>query len=386
MLNHLKKILSECYRLFVEILIRLLGFFPLKNKVMCISYYGKGVGCNPKYIVTEVSKRQDNIKIYWAVSKMIWANDEKINFTKYGSILFYYHLATSKVWISNVRIPYYWYKKDTQYYIQTWHGSIPLKKIENDAIHSLSEGYLKDAKYDSKVANLFVSNSDFNTRLYRESFWYNGEIVECGCPRNDILLRNDKCFLKRIKHNILNNECNKKVVLYAPTFRNTYDLSVYNVDFERCIYALEQKYNCEFVLLLRLHPNVSHLSKTFTKNIHCVDVTFYEDMQELLLISDVLITDYSSSMFDFAIMEKPVFLYASDIEEYEVERNFYFELKKLPFPVAENNDELENNIFKFSVDKYNSDLRKFYNKLNVYESGHAGEVLADKIINILNNI
>ena len=386
--TNFRNCIALIYGYSISEFVRLLGLLlRTQSKILCISYYGKGFGCNPKYIAKELLDLDDTVKIYWAIKDGFCENqNENIKLIKYKSPMFYYHLATSKIWISNIRLPWYFAKKKDQFYIQTWHGAISLKRIEKDAESALTVNYLKHAKYDSKVANLFISNSKFNTDLYQNSFWYNGEILESGCPRNDILINNDKDVYEKVKYDKLKIDKNKKILLYAPTFRHNHSISVYDLDFKSCIKALESKYDSEFVLLLRLHPNVSYLSKDFTKDFSGIDVTSYDDMQELLLVSDVLITDYSSSMFDFSITTKPVFIYASDVEEYKSDRDFYFELERLPFPLATTNEKLLVNILEFDFDSYKSKLEKFHSQIGLNETGKASSIVAKRIIREIGSV
>lgn len=368
------------YGHIIKLIIRIFNVFPMKQRVMCVSFQGSGFGGNIKYIINELFKiDEDDIEVCWAVNNR-HESYKNIKFIKHRTLAFYYYLATSKVWICDTRIPWYWYKSTKQFYIQTWHGGIALKKIEKDAESVLTTKYLKSAFHDSKMANLFISNSRFNTLLYRNAFWYDGEILECGYPRNDILVANhieEANDIKYLKFGICTQQ---KIVLYAPTFRVGKNIDVYDIDLQRCLVALKEKYNDDFQLLVRFHPNISKMSKDFVRKFKCIDVTFYEDMQELLLIADVLITDYSSTMFEFALMQKPVFLYANDEDDYKADRGYYFELDSLPFSVSRTNDELYKNIISFDEVRYKENLKEFMKELGINETGKASSIVAKRII------
>jgi CDP-glycerol glycerophosphotransferase len=199
-----------------------------------------------------------------------------------------------------------------------------------------------------------MSGCDFQTKLLKEKFWYGGEILEKGIPRNDIFFKTELHaeMKSRIssKYNIPEGNL---IVLYAPTFRRKISIDPYRIDWNNVIPALKEKFdNKEITVLLRLHPNLigSVDVSPLLNNPSVIDVTLYHDMQELLCISDVLITDYSSSMFDFTMQRRPCLLYAVDIEKYD--RGYYFDFRDLPYPVATDEASLIENIRKFDKEKY----------------------------------
>lgn len=192
-----------------------------------------------------------------------------------------------------------------------------------------------------------------------------------------------KDILNEIKEKVyhklkIEKEC--KLILYAPTFRKDENLSVYDIKFEKLRTILNEKFLGEFKVLIRLHPRIKHLSKRLVEfNENIIDVSIYDDMQELIIASDVFITDYSSGIFDFALMKKPGFLYATDIDEYKKERGLYYDLNILPFPLATNNKELEKNILQFDEERYNKELLEYFKSVGLKESGVAKE----KIVQII---
>ena len=198
--------------------------------------------------------------------------------------------------------------------------------------------------------------------------------MECGSPRLDFVIRDDKSRNKDIKKklNISNNE--ELVVLYAPTFRNEMVEDVFNIDFEGVENVIQKVFSKKSVVLQRFHPLVN---SNFMKRSGIINVSDYPDMYELLQISDIIITDYSSIMFEAAYVFKPVFLFCRDIKNYSEERGWYFELDQLPFPIAINNDELINNILSFDHIEYDNKVRAFLRKLGIVESGYASKMVVD---------
>lgn len=275
-------------------------------------------------------------------------------------------------------------KRKSQYYIQTWHGAIALKQIEKDAEDVLDKYYVESAKNDSRMADLLISNSKFCTNLYRNSFWYDGSILECGSPRNDILINDTEYFkLKICEYYKLDKNIN--IAMYAPTFRRNNNLDVYNLDYEKCISALKNKFGGEWVIIVRLHPSISEKAKNIKYTNNIINGSIYDDMQQLLAATDILITDYSSSMFDFMITKKPIILYATDMEEYKKDRNFYFNIEELPFKVASNNQEMENGICEFDNKVYINKLNQFISRLDINENGVASYKVVEVIKNFINN-
>ena len=364
---------------------RLVCFFcsllPLDNKkIVAISYSGRGYGDNPKYIVDELLKRDCGLKIVWMLKKDEWSTSlpPEVIPCRISSLKAIYHMCTSKIWLDNCRRTFM-VKRKKQFYMQTWHG-FALKRIEADAAGSLEDIYIQIAKKDSKHTDLLISDSRFMTSIYKNSFWYSGQVVEWGSPRNDIIiLGNEQAKSKVRKHYNLPQDI--KIVMYAPTFRANYSLAPYSLDFEKVLRACEEKLGGKFVFFTRLHPNIAKYSKElYGSDDRVIDATYYDDMQELLVASDIVISDYSSLMFDFGLSLKPCFQFATDITEYKSDRNFYFPIDSLPFPLSENNGELIDAINNFNIDEYKLRLNAFYESVGMVRIGNSASKCADFII------
>lgn len=374
-------VLRKLYPKLINSMYYLFRIFPIDSKKIVISNYnGKGYGDNGKYIVEEILRRNLGFNLVWLVNDDCDRNfPEKIRRVKHGSIKAIYEQVTAKVWIDNCRKSSYVRKRNKQFYMQTWHGGIALKKIEKDAENKLDPRYIDNAKNDSKMADIFISNSKFCTDMYKKAFWYSGNILECGSPRNDILFdSSNKRAAEKIRVYFGINK-DVRILLYAPTFRLDLNTEVYNIDFESVIKALNIKFGGEWNVLLRLHPNMSKNAGFVKFDSKIKNASNYDDMYELLSASDILITDYSSTMFEFSFAYKPVFLYATDIYDYEEDRNFYFDIYTLPYKLAENNSQLIINIQKFDYDDYLKELKEFLLKLGLFEEGKA----SDKAVKII---
>lgn len=357
-----------------------------KERIVVSSFYGRGYGDNIKYIVECLMEKSDSVEIIWLTrSKEEGLTlPERIKACDREAVKAQYYIASAKIWIDNCRKPIY-HKRKKQFYLQVWHGGGAQKKCERDVADKLSKPYVKMAIKDSKCIDLMVSESRFMTQLYYRVFWYNGPVYECGYPRYDIILEHDSTLTTKV-YDYFGIPKEKKLLLYAPTFRVDYSLDAYDIDFARLQKNLKKKFGFDYVILVHLHPNIAGKSDGIKYEPQSIiNATFYPDMQELIAVSDILIGDYSSVNYDFCLKHSPVFRYASDLEEYKNDRDLYFPFEEYPFPYARSNDELEKLIFDFDEDKYVADLNSFFDKLgSVLECG-AGEKLADLILDYMNS-
>lgn len=358
-----------------QLAFRLLWVFPINNnKVIFSNFNGKGYGDNPKYLAEEFIKRR-GMRLYWLTTNPSQYFPKEIIPVKYNSLAALFHLATAKIWIFNNRKDPYFVKRKNQFYLQIWHGSIALKKIERDVKNSLDQFYIINAVQDSKMIDLMVSDSSFSDQLYRRSFWYRGEVKRLGTPRFDPLFDSSNCVDIRSALGIHEDQY---VVFYAPTFRNNADASLYDIDLAGVKHAFEKKMGKTVKILVRMHPNIPAGYVKFDSSI-ADDVTSYPDIYDLLKISDALITDYSGFIFEFSIAEpKPVFAYAKDRDYYD--RGFYFDLDKLPYLFARSNQELLEGIASFDADDYERRLGSFYKDIDIVADGKASKRIVDYVL------
>lgn len=363
------------------------------NKIVFSNTKGNlGYGCNPKYIAEELLKQKLPYELVWLVNTKL-KNIDLNNFPKNIKIVNYRNknalkeLATAKIWIDNQWKLYHCKKgltkKDGQYYIQTWHGSLGIKKIGKDSPCDSINNNIYFSQIDTNMIDYLISNSEFEDNVYKNRFSNKGEICKFGHPRNDIFFKtNDKMKQKLFKE--LNIAQNTNIILYAPTFRNKtirQNLDCFDLDYINLLNKYEKLTSQKYVLLVRKHPETEFIKNIDNKKI--IDVSRYPDMQELLVCADVLISDYSSCMFDFMLSRKPCFIYATDIEEYNNERGFYYPLETTPFPIATNNEELINNIKNFDYEKYKIKVEEFLKEKGCIEDGHASERVVELIKKIM---
>lgn len=300
-------------------------------------------------------------------------------------------MAKAKYWIFNYKIPDYIYPKKDQVFVQCWHGT-PLKKLGCDlkkfdnAMNSLDE-MKKRYNEETRKISYFLSPSKFATEKFI-SIWNMKEnkkencIVELGYPRNDFLYNYTKEDEKNIKEKLGISKLDKKIILYAPTYRDNQHTSgvgyTYKteVDFDK----LKEELSEEYIILFRSHWLVANLFDFDKYKGFVYNVSDYDDIDELYIISDLLITDYSSVFFDYANLKRPIFFYMYDLEEYRDDiRGFYLDLKELPGPILKTEDELIKNIKNTTIDFYNDKYKAFNQKFNYLDDGKASERVIKKV-------
>lgn len=392
--------LKKSFRLsFMWSMLHLFRIFPInRNKIFATATRGRRYADNPRYIVEELLRMRPNVDIVWRQAKncnyRVPDTLRIVRLEKKNLLRFFYELATSYIVIESALVDSWFRKRKGQIYIQTWHGGICVKKIEYDANNFIKDSlHAKDIEWSCKCADVFLSNSDFLSRLYRRAFGYKGPIFNCGFPRNDMLL-GDKTESRLKVRKELGLPFDVDIVTYAPTFREYFrsntgkwniDLSVYNLDYERVIKALEMRFGRKCVVLVKMHPNNSNdVDLKDITNDHIIDVTKYNNMQEIIAASDYFVSDYSSGIFEAAMIGISCFTYATDFEKYKSdERGCYFEMEELPFPYAKNNDEMIKNIQNYDNAIYQEKWQQFAKEMGLNETGHAARDVAEKICDIL---
>lgn len=366
-----------------DVLREMFRCMPLQeNKIILWANGFKQYGCSPKYITEYLLKNYPNkFDLVWVFEPGVAIPDgldKKVRIISYFSIKYLKELHTAKFVICNMRTgkAHYWKKRKGQIYIQTWHSSLRLKKIEGDAAKHFSEKYIEECKEDSEKIDVLLSGCAFSTEIFKKAFWYKGNILESGTPRCDVFFNNTDNTRKKV-YEFYNIPEKGKLILYAPTFRSNKPSDFLGMEFNR----LKEVLGEEWVIGARLHPNV--LASVIPDG--AISMSDYSDMQELIVASDILITDFSSCMFDMAIAEKTCILYAPDLEEYlKKERSLYFDITKLPFPIAKNMDELCNTLLHFDYEKYQHELNTFMSEIGSFEDGHAAEKVCKYICQNIN--
>lgn len=369
--------------------------FPVdENKIVMWTFEGDGgYGCNPKYVADEILTRnregKTNYKIVWLVNdknKEFPVEIEKVENTLWNRA---YHLSTAGTWVSNTRTFYGTKKRKKQRYIQTWHSTIWIKPIGKYRGRLFPKMAYIVSEYDSKLIDYVLSGSEWCDHMYRDGLIYEGEIIKTGTPRCDVLFHQRDVKYKQLRSEYGLPE-KTRIMLYAPTFRGgsqnknrTVNSEEVTVDFRRLIRVLEDRFGGTWYIFLRLHPQLfarKERIKTGQPSERLIDVSDRPDMNEIIAASDAFLTDYSSAIFEAAMIEIPGFIYADDLQEYIADRgDLVFDMYKLPFPVALNNEELMKNIRQFDEQKYKRSTEAFMEKVGIFEDGRASERVVDLI-------
>lgn len=369
------------------ILFHIFRVFPVKkNKIIFLRHSGEGFGCHEKYIALKLIEEKLNCKMIWLVndtSEVFPKEITKVKNTKWNRI---YQLSTAGIWLDNDVKSKDTFKRKSQFYVNTWHGTgISLKKFYLDAPNTIGTNVIDSVKRDAEIADVYLAGSENIAKIYKSAFGYKGNTYISGSPRVDILLHKDNSLELNIRKRLdLRN--NEKLFLYAPTFRRnantksfSYNMSLYSLNTEKISEALSKKFGGSWRGAIRLHPRMANIGKLFKAN-NMLDISTYPDVQEILLVTDVLITDYSSIMFDMGYTLKPVFLYALDISEYiENERDFYINIQELPFKLSKDEKELIEAINNFDEKNYKDNLIRFNEGFGILEDGKASERVAEII-------
>ena len=361
---------------------------PINDKrIVFESFYGDYYSDNPKYIYEYLYENyKDDYEFVWVMNdkkKKIYGNPLRV---KLFSLKYHKLMATSKYWVINTRQSARLVKRPGQVLLSTWHGT-PLKKLGYDMGNiylnnpRTKETYLKD----SAMWDYFVSPNHFSTEILKRAFAYDGEMLETGYPRNDILYNADDDKISQIRKE-LNLPKDKKVILYAPTWRDNeaYEQGKVRFKLKLELDKLEKAIGDEYVILVRNHYLITD-SDVDDYEDFAVDVSRYEDIAELYIVSDILITDYSSAFFDYANLKRPILFYMYDLDQYENElRGFYIDIyKEIPGPILKTTEEVIDalrNIEDIS-NQYSKRYEEFYNKFCSLEDGNASKRICDKVFN-----
>lgn len=364
--------------------------------ILVWNYWGMGYYDQCKYIAEEVHRRNKDIRFYWILNEGVkaelpgWVEPVII-----GSYKYYEVMSRARILLTNVDAPSSSrFKRKYQYFIYTWHGIGPSKRLEWESpLHRARVNNDKEViKERWNGADVMIAGSDFCHHVYRKSFLYDGLIENWGYPRNDVFFCKVS-YEEKIRKQF-NIERAKRIILYAPTFRNELMENkdenrlkeIYDINLLLVKKAADKRFNSDFVILYRFHHYVHRYVDTSSYKQNGIDVTDYLDMQELLSMTDILITDYSSSMWDFSLTRKPVFLYYHDAEEYEEKyQGFYVFPDEYPYPKGHTTEELCQEILNFDEKKYQKKLDEWFARFGSYDDGHASEKVADRIFDVLNN-
>lgn len=353
------------------------------------AFGGRNYTCSPKAIYEKMISMPEfkDYNFIWAFKepkKHEILEDQRTKIIVSQSKEYYKYCAIAKYWIVNSIMPEYVTKKKGQLYVQCWHGT-PLKKLRydievNGAVLNTIEEIRKRNDIDAKRFDYFLSPSKYCTEKFTSAFnlkalGKENIIIEEGYPRNDFLFNKTEADIISIK-NKLGIPLDKKVIFYLPTFRDNQHTSGvgYTYKMELDLDRFRDKYANEYVMLFSPHYFIANSIDLKKYEGFIINVARYDEINELYLVSDIIMTDYSSVFFDFANLKKPMLFYMYDYDLYQGHlRDFYISLDELPGPIAKNQDELEKNLDE--IDRYWKIYKEKYDffnkKFNYLDDGNA---------------
>jgi len=383
----MKKIVILLYRVEMKIL-------PVNKKIIVFeSNMGRNYTGNPKAVYEEMvraglDKEYRCYVILDNINTPIPGNAKKLRRTR---VKYFFLMGIAGIWVSDSRMPKYIKKREGVHYIQTWHGT-PLKKLalDMDSVNMAGdtniERYKKNFYDNTRTWDYLLSQNSYSTEIFKRAFAFDKKVLEIGYPRNDILFYgNNEEYIKGIKQKLGLPE-DKKILLYAPTWRDNeyYEKGSYKfsnaMDFDKLMEELGEEYVC----IVKYHYLVKESLDWSPYKGFVYEFNMCEDIAMLYLAADMLITDYSSVMFDYSLLKRPMLFFTYDLENYKDNlRGFYFNfLEEAPGPVVRTTEELIDSILYYKEDTYRDKCEAFYKKYNHADNGKASEAVVELIQNI----
>jgi len=382
-------ILMEIYKLFFL----LAGILLPKNKNIIVfeSFHGKQYSDNPRAIY-------EYMKDYCPEYKLIWSIDSRNAHLFEGTDLIFVHRFTLKwifmmnrasYWVTNARLPLWIPKPKKTKYLQTWHGT-PLKQLAMDIEEvqipgSNTETYKNEFITEASKWDYLVSPNAYSTKIFRRAFQFDRTMIESGYPRNDYLYQmNNNEEIERLKQR-MGIDSDKKVILYAPTWRDNqfYRKGEYKFDLELDLDRFREEFGDTHVIILRMHYLVAENLDIGAYEGFVYDFSKYEDIRDLYLVADYLVTDYSSVFFDYANLQRPMLFFVYDIEDYRDNlRGFYFDFeKKAPGPLVKESEQLLQEIKQIEDNGFHPSeaFQSFIDRFCYLEDGHASERVVKEV-------
>lgn len=374
---YFKLVIIYIMRYFIRILYII---FPIReNRILFSAHEGRSYKCNPKYVFEYLYTHFNvNFEYVWCINdSSVIPSEYNIKCVKFLSIKHLYYLITSQIIISNIQIEPFLPPHKKRLVINTWHGGGAYKKGGLSATYYSKPHrfYFKEIRnMRAKSTNYFISSCSAFSKIFSKEFNVTEhKMLPIGLPRNDIFFKNtiEKELIRNRVRRSLGLDQSKFILLYAPTYRG-HERSVRKVnlgiDVLSVCKAVEKRFGKEVIFLFRCHMN---MKKNYSSLDLSVDVSDYPDMQELLLLADMIISDYSSFIWDYTFTYKPGFLFTPDLIDYENEVKFHFPIQEWPYPYALNNEELCWQIINYNESEAKSKIKEHHNLLGSYESGEA---------------
>jgi CDP-glycerol glycerophosphotransferase len=386
--NKLKKKLKHIVIKLYQAACRL---FPLnKNVILFESNLGRNYTGSPRAIYEEMVRQglDQSYRCYYILENPNTPLPGAAKAVKRTRLFYFYLFAVAGTWVCDTRLPKYIIKRSGCTYIQTWHGT-PLKKLalDMDTVFMAGEkgidNYKKNFYDNAQTWDYLISQNRFSSEIFRRAFAFSKDMLEIGYPRNDVLFaKNNEKDITELKKQ-LGLPLDKKIILYAPTWRDNefYGKGKYKFNPPLDFFDLQNKLSDEYVMIVKYHYLVmDQVDWTPYKGfVYSCDLSY--DIADLYLVSDMMITDYSSVMFDYSLLKRPILFFCYDLEQYkDTLRGFYFDfLAEAPGPVTLTSEELIESIKNYNPAQYLEQQEAFYRKYNHADDGEASKRVVELI-------
>lgn len=386
-----KKIVIKLYKLETKIL-------PIQKDIIVFeSNMGRNYTGNPRCIYEEMvrSGLDKKYRCYIMlddVTTEVPGSAKKVRRTR---TQYFFIMGIAGILVCDSRQPKYIIKRNGAQFIQTWHGT-PLKKLALD-MDSVNMGgetdiekYKKNFYENTRTWDYLISQNHFSTEVFRRAFAFDKTMLEIGYPRNDILFRcNNTESILELKRKMGLPE-DKKILLYAPTWRDNeyYSKGAYKFNSAMDFDLLREKLGNEYVCIVKYHYLVKENIDWSSYNGFVYKFDMCEDIAELYLVADMMITDYSSVMFDYSVLKRPMFFFAYDLDDYKDNlRGFYFDfIEEAPGPIKRTTEDLIKSIENYNTEEYRNKYEAFHNKYNHADDGNASKKVIQLIEKMEGNL
>ena len=340
--------------------------------------------CNPKYIYEELKRRAPGRDMVWVASAGTGAEDYPpgVRTVPIGTLACLREVYSAETWIDNgIAFSQHFERRPDQMHVQTMHGSLGIKRIDNAVSSRMKRGRSgrEVVRRESELTDFVITNSAFEEGVFRRVFWKNTPMVRLGHARTDPLFGRGGRAVDEIRADLFRRygvEPSRRIAVFAPTHRKGLSASDLAFGFERMVKALAAKFGGEWTLFVRLHKWTRGVDVPSAGSA-VVNVTDYPDMQELMMVADAGITDYSSWIFDYVVTGRPGFIFAPDAERYASMTGFCYPLEESPFPVAYDAETLFANVEGFDAGDYAGRIKAFLDRMQCVDDGHSAERIAD---------
>lgn len=333
----------------------------------------------------EMRSRRPSMQFYWAVKDASVSVPLGAESVVVGSRRYIQILHTCELLVNNAHFPHYFRKDPRQKYVQVWHGT-PLKKIGKDVPGaSLSISYRELMRREAQYWDVLLAQNDFAHEVLPNALGYKGIALNLGYPRNDALVTPAVDEVRRVVRSRLGIAPSERVVLYAPTWRDNHrepNLQYRLVSHLDFAWA-KSRLGPATTLMLRGHSNTASLTSVGAE---VLDVSRYPDINDLLLAADVLVTDYSSVMFDYCLTGKPIAFLVPDYREYrDITRGFYLDLEEIaPGPLLGTTNEVVDYVRSIGSDwSPSDDYGRFVAEFAPRDDGAAASRVMDELSRVL---